>query len=105
VAKHFRAADTWGYASEAEVLTVEWGHGVGLVSIGSSFTSYNLPAINRQWSIDHPQILEPGMVIALEALEGEPGVGGARLENMVLVSKEGVTLLDSYPRDSYIEVR
>lgn len=104
VAQHFRPAETWGYGSEAEVLTVEWGHGVGLVSIGSSFTSYNLPAINRQWSMDHPQIIEPGMVIALEALEGEPGVGGARLENMVLVTDTGATLLDSYPRDNFIEI-
>jgi Xaa-Pro aminopeptidase len=87
---------------QAEVLTVEIGHGVGLVNLGGRHAHYNRPVINRQWSMKHPQVFEPGMVIAVESLEGEHRVGGVRLENMAVVTERGAEIIDFFPRDEIL---
>ena len=90
-AVHFPPASTQGYKDELEVLTVEIGHGLGLHHL------YDPPVINRQWSFKHPQVFEPGMVIAVESLEGEHGVGGVRIENMLVVTERGAEIIDHFP--------
>jgi Xaa-Pro dipeptidase len=95
-ARHFPPASYWGYGDEAELLTMEIGHGLGLFSYGP-------PIINRQWSLKHPQVFEPGMVLAVESREGEFRVGGVRLENMLVVTRDGVEIIDHTPRDSILE--
>lgn len=95
-AKHFAPASTWGYAEEAEVLSIEIGHGIG---IGSG---YEIPIINRQWSLKNPQVFEPGMVVAVESREGEHRVGGVRLENMVVVTDKGAEIIDHFPREEIL---
>lgn len=95
-AKHFPPATTWGYKDEAEVLTMEIGHGVGLYQ-------YQYPIINRQWSLENPQVFEPGMVIAVEGREGAPRVGGVRLENMVVVTETGAEIIDHFPREEVLQ--
>ena len=95
-AKHFPPASTWGYKNEVEVLTLEIGHGLGLFQYGP-------PIINRQWSLEHPQVFEPGMVLAVEGREGEFRVGGVRLENMLVITPDGVEIIDHMPRDRILE--
>jgi len=94
-ARHFPAAASWGYDSEWWILTKEIGHGMGL-------SLYEGPVINRLWSLDHPQVFEEGMVIAIEAREGEPFVGGSRLEEMVVVTKTGAEVITLVPADEII---
>jgi Xaa-Pro dipeptidase len=94
-ARHFPPASTWGYGDEAELLTLEIGHGVGM-------QHYGYPIINRQWSLDHPQVFEVGMTIAIEGREGEAGIGGVRLEDTIVVTSEGAELLDRWPRDEIL---
>jgi len=104
-AEAFDPASRWGYKDEGEVLTIEFGHGVGMVSIRSpSVGGYNLPVINRQWSLKHPQPFEEGMVIAYESAEGKHRVGGVRNESMVVVTKSGAQIIDHYPRDEIIVI-
>ena len=93
-AKHFPPASKWGYQDEAEVLSMEIGHGIGMYH-------YGYPIINRQWSLKHPQVFEEGMTIAIEGREGEPGLG-VRIEDAVVVTKNGAELIDHWPRDEIL---
>ncbi len=94
-ALQFAPASAWGYKDEAELLTLEIGHGIGL-------HAYGYPIINRQWSLQHPQTFEVGMTVAVEGREGEPGVGGVRLEDAVVVTDAGAELIDHWPRDEIL---
>jgi Xaa-Pro aminopeptidase len=101
-AHHFAPASKFGYADEAELLTVEYAHGIGLVNVGSRFVHYNYPIINRQWSLQYPQEIEEGMVIAVEGIEGIHRQGGVRTESMVVVTADGPRLIDHFPRDEIL---
>lgn len=63
------------------------GHGVGL-------SSHEAPIIDRGINM----ILEPGMVLTVEPGVYVPGVGAARVEDMVVVTDSGCELLTSAPR-------
>ena len=95
-AKHFLPARTWGYDAEQPLLVAEVGHGIG--------QTYEPPVISRLWSFDHPQVFEPGMVIAVESREGEPGYGGVRLEEMVLVTETGHEILTTWPSEEVMPI-
>ncbi len=97
-ARHFPPAETWGYKSEVELLASEIGHGIGL---GTS-TGYDMPIINRLWWFKHPQVFEEGMTITVESREGETRVGGVRLEDMLVVTKDGAEIMDHFPRDEIL---
>jgi Xaa-Pro aminopeptidase len=61
-----------------------------------------MPIINRLWSLDHPQVFEEGMTLAVECREGEARVGGTRLENMMVVTKNGAEIMDYFPREEIL---
>lgn len=95
IAEKFAPASKWGYPDEVHVLTIEIAHGIGL-------TLYEMPVINRQWSLEYPQIIEAGNCIAIESREGEWRVGGARIEDMIVVTENGAELINRMPRDEMI---
>ena len=94
-AKKFLPASTWGYPDELHVLTIEFAHGIGLIL-------YEMPTITRQWSLKHPQVFEVGNCMAVESREGEWRVGGARLEDMIVVTENGAEIVNRFPRDEII---
>ena len=103
VASVLATAEDMGFGSEVECFSIELGHGIGLVNVGSRAIHYNPPTITRSWSLSHPEEIREGMVIAIEGIEGEHRVGGVRLENLVIVTSDGARLLDHYPRSEMIQ--
>jgi Xaa-Pro aminopeptidase len=95
-AKALLPSNTWGYPAEQSLLVAEVGHGIGM--------TYEEPVVSRIWSFDHPQVFEPGMVVAVECREGEWGYGGVRLEEMVLVTETGNRILSNWPAQEIIPV-
>jgi Xaa-Pro aminopeptidase len=95
-ARHLLPAREWGYDAEQPLLVAEVGHGYGM--------GYEEPVISRIFSLDYPQPIEPGMVIAVECREGERGYGGVRLEEMVAVTDTGTELLTTWPSDDLYTV-
>ena len=95
-AKALRPSNTWGYPNEQSLIVAEVGHGIGM--------TYEEPVISRIWSFEHPQVLEPGMVVAVECREGEWGYGGVRFEEMVLVTENGNRVLSNWPGEEIVPV-
>jgi Xaa-Pro aminopeptidase len=93
-ARHFPDADGeyWDYygATEAwQITTNHWGHGIGL-------SLYEIPLIWRGVSLDHPVELREGMTMAVETQDRD-GSQGVRVEEMVVVRKDGVEVLSQWP--------
>ncbi|TEU00247.1 MAG: aminopeptidase P family protein [Candidatus Stahlbacteria bacterium] len=89
----------WGYDSWGEVLPYAVGHGLGL-------TLHDPPGISRVvMNVGLPAIeLKEGMVIALETYAGKRGgKDGVRLEEDVLVTKNGCEILTRWPIEELME--
>ncbi len=96
VAAAFPKAEEFGYRNEAEAFLQQYGHGIGLCN-------WERPVISRRFSMEHPQIIEENMVFAVETwCKAEDNSGAARIEEVVVVTKDGCELLTCYPADRLI---
>jgi len=95
VAQVFPTADVFGVANEYEVASNAIAHGVGV-------GAHEIPTISRAWSIDHPQPIRVGQVIALHFWYGEHFNGGARIENIGVVTENGWENLFTFPYDGIV---
>jgi Xaa-Pro aminopeptidase len=89
----------WGYDSWNDVAPLAVGHGLGL-------TLHDRPFINNIHKAlgTPPYRLEAGMVLALETWTGKKGgKDGVRLEEMILVKKDGYEVLSRFPIETLIE--
>lgn len=81
----------WGYDSWNDTFGYACGHGVGLCL-------HEYPEVLKPKSDLAPVLLEEGMVIALECWTGKRGGKfGVRLEENLVVRKDGFELLTQYP--------
>ena len=91
VAAVWPKATDFGFSSEMEAFGLQFGHGVGLFL-------HERPIISRLNSIDHPEVIKEGMVIALETYcPAKDGVSAARIEEEVVVTPNGPQVITRFP--------
>src|SRR3990170_3572490 len=85
----------FGYRDEAEAFLLQYGHGVGL-------SLWERPIFSKRFTgLNTP--LREGMVFALETWKGaEDGSGAARIEEEVVVTKDGCQIITNFPSDHLI---
>lgn len=89
-------AEDFGCKNEDEAFLLQYGHGIGL-------SLWERPILSRRFSFAHPTVLKEGMVFAVECWKGaEDGSGAARIEEEVVVTKDGCEIITNYPSDHLI---
>jgi Xaa-Pro dipeptidase len=94
IAEVWPSAQELGLSSEAEAFALQVGHGIGI-------THWGKPVISRFFSLDHPEVVEEGMVLAFETYCGH-GNDGARIEEQFVVTEDGVRMLSKFPSKELI---
>ncbi len=96
VAKAWPAAEELGYRNEKEAYLLQFAHGIGL-------SIWEKPIISRLFSLDTPFEIKEGMVFALETYcPSADGTGGARIEEEVVVTKDGCEVITKYPSEELV---
>ena len=95
IAKVWPEAHEFGYANEDEAFLLQFGHGIGL-------SLWERPIISRRY-LGQQTILKEGMVFAVECWKGATdGSGAARIEEEVVVTKDGCEIITNFPSDHLI---
>jgi len=85
----------FGYKDEAEAFLLQYGHGIGL-------SLWERPIISKRYTGQN-HALKEGMVFALETWCGaDDGSGAARIEEEVVVTKDGCEIITNFPSDRLI---
>jgi Xaa-Pro aminopeptidase len=86
-------AEEFGFGDEEAAFALQYGHGVGL-------SIWEKPIFSRLVSFDHPEVLEEGMVFALETYwPAADGFGAARIEEEVVVTRTGCEVITKFPAE------
>ena len=96
VVKLWPRAEEFGFANEEAAFALQYGHGVGL-------SIWEKPIFSRLVSLNHPEIIEEGMVFALETYwPASDGWSAARLEEEVVVTKDGCEIITRFPSEKLL---
>ena len=96
VVKLWPKAEEFGFANEEAAFALQYGHGVGL-------SIWEKPIFSRLVSLDHPEVIEEGMVFALETYwPAADGWSAARLEEEVVVTKDGCEVITRFPSEKLL---
>jgi Xaa-Pro aminopeptidase len=96
VVKLWPKAEEFGFANEEAAFALQYGHGVGL-------SIWEKPIFSRLVSLDHPEVIEEGMVFALETYwPASDGWSAARLEEEVVVTKDGCEVITRFPSEKLL---
>ena len=96
VVKLWPKAEEFGFANEEAAFALQYGHGVGL-------SIWEKPIFSRLVSLDHPDMIEEGMVFALETYwPASDGWSAARLEEEVVVTKDGCEIITRFPSEKLL---
>lgn len=89
-------AQEFGFADEEAAFALQYGHGVGL-------SIWEKPIFSRLVSLDHPEVLQEGMVFALETYwPSKDGWGAARIEEEVVVTADGCEVITKFPAEELL---
>jgi Xaa-Pro aminopeptidase len=95
IAKVWPDAADFCYRDEAEAFLLQYGHGIGL-------SLWERPIISKRYR-GQSRALREGMVFALETWKGAAdGSGAARIEEEVVVTKDGCEIITNFPSDRLI---
>jgi Xaa-Pro aminopeptidase len=96
IAAVWPTAQDLGFPNEESCFGLQFGHGVGV-------GLYEPPMISRVHSFECPVELEEGMVFALETYcPATDGRSAARIEEEVVVTKEGNRILTRFPAEELL---
>ncbi len=96
VASVWPRAQEFGFPSEEAAFALQFGHGVGL-------SIWEKPIISRLVSLDHPEVIEKGMVFALETFwPTSDGFGAARIEEQLVVTDTGCEVITRFPAEDLL---
>ncbi|MFQ5992546.1 MAG: M24 family metallopeptidase [Nitrospiraceae bacterium] len=93
VVKLWPRAEEFGFANEEAAFALQYGHGVGL-------SIWEKPIFRRLVSLDHPEVIEEGMVFALETYwPASDGWSAARIEEELVVTSNGCEVITRFPAE------
>jgi Xaa-Pro aminopeptidase len=96
VAKLWPRAQEFGFPNEEAAFALQYGHGVGL-------SIWEKPIFSRLVSLDHPEVIEEGMVFALETFwPASDGWSAARIEEQLIVTKDGCEVITRFPAEELL---
>jgi Xaa-Pro aminopeptidase len=89
-------AQEFGFENEEAAFGLQYGHGVGL-------SIWEKPIFSRLVSLEYPEILEEGMVFALETYwPGADGWSAARIEEELVVTATGCEVITKFPAEELL---
>jgi Xaa-Pro aminopeptidase len=89
-------AQEFGFPDEEAAFALQYGHGVGL-------SIWEKPIFSRLVSFDYPEVIEEGMVFALETFwPASDGWQAARIEEQLVVTKDGCEVLTRFPAEELL---
>jgi len=96
VVKLWPKAQEFGFPNEEAAFALQYGHGVGL-------SIWEKPIFSRLISLDHPEVLEEGMVFALETFwPASDGWSAARIEEQLVVTRNGCEVITRFPAEELL---
>ncbi len=94
VVKLWPKAEAFGFPNEEAAFALQYGHGVGL-------SIWEKPIFSRLFSLEHPEVIEEGMVFALETYwPASDGWSAARIEEELVVTKDGCEVITRFPAET-----
>jgi Xaa-Pro aminopeptidase len=89
-------APEFGFPDEEAAFALQYGHGVGL-------SIWEKPIFSRLVSLDHPEVIEEGMVFALETFwPASDGWTAARIEEQLVVTRDGCEVITRFPAEQLL---
>jgi Xaa-Pro aminopeptidase len=89
-------AQEFGFPDEEAAFALQYGHGVGL-------SIWEKPVFSRLVSMEHPEVIEEGMVFALETYwPSSDGWGAARIEEEMVVTADGCEVITKFPAEELL---
>jgi len=96
IVKLWPKAEEFGFPNEEAAFALQYGHGVGL-------SIWEKPIFSRLVSLDHPEVIEEGMVFALETFwPASDGWSAARIEEQLIVTKDGCEVITRFPAEELL---